>query len=130
MIAMHGLKLAGCLAAAAAAAVVAAGPAQALTDSPSSAITARVGATADIPPGLSPAGALGIHCGTPSLNDDGYQWYYEVSCSVWGGTTWSAHISCSDGSTRTSGPHSSFRNVQVYCPPNTTAIKGWVSYSG
>lgn len=127
---MYRYKLAGCLTAAAAAAVAVAGPAQAQAVPHASGITARAAATADGSPGPSPAGTLGIHCGTPSLDYDGYQWYYAIACSVTGSTTWWANISCSDGSTRTSGPHTSFWNVRVYCPPNTTAIEGWVSYSG
>ncbi|MEV0965407.1 MULTISPECIES: hypothetical protein [unclassified Streptomyces] len=76
-----------------------------------------------------PTGAQGVHCSTGSFGSDGNQWYYNVSCSATGSTQWWANISCTDNTTRSAGPYTTFRNVRVYCPPNTLPKQGWVSYT-
>ncbi|MET9403113.1 hypothetical protein [Kitasatospora sp. NPDC002965] len=77
----------------------------------------------------SPTRTEGVNCSTGSFGSDGNQWYYNISCSAWGTSKWWVNISCSDGTTRTSGPNTVFMNVRVYCPPNTTPIQGWVTYT-
>ncbi|MFJ7246819.1 hypothetical protein ACIQWA_19540 [Kitasatospora sp. NPDC098652] len=77
----------------------------------------------------APARVEGINCSTPTIGFLNGQWYYGISCSAWGTTKWWVNVNCSDGSFRSDGPHTTFLNVQVYCPPNTTVTKGWVSYT-
>ncbi|MFD7833394.1 hypothetical protein [Kitasatospora sp. NPDC059803] len=77
----------------------------------------------------SPDALQSINCSTGTFGSDGTQQYFNISCSGTGTTKWWVNVSCSDGSTRTVGPYTTFLNVRVYCPPNTTALSGWVSYT-
>ncbi|MFD7412594.1 hypothetical protein ACFVZ3_19615 [Kitasatospora purpeofusca] len=104
------ISLAGCLLAGVAAAAVVTAPAASAQSS-------------------SPTRVTGINCSTGSFGQDGNQWYYNVSCSATGTTKWWVNISCSDNSSRISGPYTTFQNVRLYCPPNTTPKQGWVSYT-
>ncbi|MFF2045326.1 hypothetical protein ACFVVX_33415 [Kitasatospora sp. NPDC058170] len=79
--------------------------------------------------GTSPAVVQGINCSTGTFGSDGNQQYFTISCSATGTTKWWVNVSCSNGTTRTAGPYTTFQNVRVYCPPNTLAQQGWVSYS-
>jgi hypothetical protein len=126
-------RLAAPLAAAAIGALAFAGSAQAASAAPVPTARQVVAGTVATPQGTLHAAVPnrpeGVNCGTASLNYDGYQWYYKVACSVWGTSTWTAHISCSNGYTYSAGPYAQFWNVQVYCPHGTTAVQGWVSYT-
>ncbi|MFJ8623540.1 hypothetical protein ACIRD3_11930 [Kitasatospora sp. NPDC093550] len=76
----------------------------------------------------APAAVLSVNCSTGSFGSDGTQQYFTISCSATGTTKWWVNVSCSNGTTRTAGPYTTFQNVRVYCPPSTTALRGWVSY--
>ncbi|MFJ1707037.1 hypothetical protein [Kitasatospora sp. NPDC088346] len=77
----------------------------------------------------SPTRTEGINCSSPTIGFLNGQWYYSISCSAWGTSKWWVNVNCSDGSSRSDGPHTTFLNVYLYCPPNTTVTKGWVSYT-
>ncbi|MER7765871.1 hypothetical protein [Kitasatospora sp. NPDC096140] len=76
----------------------------------------------------APAAVLSVNCSTGTFGSDGTQQYFTISCSATGTTKWWVNVSCSNNTTRTAGPYTTFQNVRVYCPPNTTALRGWVSY--
>ncbi|MFF0416576.1 hypothetical protein ACFYUY_39890 [Kitasatospora sp. NPDC004745] len=77
----------------------------------------------------APASLQSVNCSTGTFGTSGNQQYFNISCSATGTTKWWVNVSCSDGSTRTVGPYTTFLNVRVFCPPNTNALRGWVSYT-
>ncbi|MFE7565173.1 hypothetical protein [Kitasatospora sp. NPDC057500] len=105
------LGIAGCLLAGLAAATVVTAPA------------ARAQSAA-------PTRVEGLNCSTPTIGYLNDQWYYGISCDAWGTTKWWVNVNCSNGVSRSDGPHTTFLNVLLYCPPGTTVTKGWVSYTG
>ncbi|MFJ9523393.1 hypothetical protein ACIRPK_34775 [Kitasatospora sp. NPDC101801] len=77
----------------------------------------------------SPSAVLIVNCSTGTFGSDGNQQYFNIACSATGTSSWWVNVSCSDGTTRSAGPYTTFRNVRLYCPPNTAALRGWVTGS-